>query len=143
VDVYTHVLLTSALAGGEWSASRTGRFTHRGISLRCPLDRRLGGPQIRSGRRGEKKILDPTGTRTPDTSVVHPIASRYTYYAIPAPITLNKTRGGGGETRDQLSRAVFFSCWGRVKLSPLVLRPKMGLLYNSRMVDEYEGLTGR
>jgi hypothetical protein len=28
------------------------------------LDRRLGGPQSRSGRRGEEKILDPTGTRT-------------------------------------------------------------------------------
>jgi hypothetical protein len=29
------------------------------------LDRRLGGPQSRSGRYGEVKILDPTGTRTP------------------------------------------------------------------------------
>jgi hypothetical protein len=27
VDVWTHVLLTSALAGGEWSASRPDRFT--------------------------------------------------------------------------------------------------------------------
>jgi hypothetical protein len=27
VDVYTHVFLTSALAGGELSASRTGLFT--------------------------------------------------------------------------------------------------------------------
>jgi hypothetical protein len=32
--------------------------------LRVPLDRRLGGPQSRSGRRGEKKILAPTGART-------------------------------------------------------------------------------
>jgi hypothetical protein len=32
---------------------------------RYPLDRRLGGPQSRSGRPGEQKILDPTGTRTP------------------------------------------------------------------------------
>jgi hypothetical protein len=29
------------------------------------LDRRLGGPQSWSGRFGEGKILDPTGTRTP------------------------------------------------------------------------------
>jgi hypothetical protein len=36
----------------------------RGKSPRYPLDRRLGGPQSRSGRRGEEKILDPTGTRT-------------------------------------------------------------------------------
>jgi hypothetical protein len=30
-----------------------------------PLDRRLSVPQSRSGRRGEEKILDLTGTRTP------------------------------------------------------------------------------
>jgi hypothetical protein len=30
-----------------------------------PLDRRLGRPQSRSGRHGEVKILDSTGTRTP------------------------------------------------------------------------------
>jgi hypothetical protein len=27
VDVYVHIFLTSALAGGEWSASRSGRYT--------------------------------------------------------------------------------------------------------------------
>jgi hypothetical protein len=27
VGVYIHIFLTSALAGGEWSASRPGRFT--------------------------------------------------------------------------------------------------------------------
>jgi hypothetical protein len=27
VDVYIHIFLTSALAGGEWSPSRPGRFT--------------------------------------------------------------------------------------------------------------------
>jgi hypothetical protein len=27
VDSYTHVFLTSALVGGEWSASRPGSFT--------------------------------------------------------------------------------------------------------------------
>jgi hypothetical protein len=36
-----------------------------GKSPRYPLDRRLGGLQSRSGRCGEQKILDPTGTRTP------------------------------------------------------------------------------
>jgi hypothetical protein len=36
----------------------------RGKSPRYPLDRRLGGPRSRSGRRGEEEILDPTGTLT-------------------------------------------------------------------------------
>jgi hypothetical protein len=44
--------LTSALGGGEWPASHLGRFT--------PEE----GPNIWSGRSGEEKILDPTGTRT-------------------------------------------------------------------------------
>jgi hypothetical protein len=30
-----------------------------------PLDRRLDGHQSRSERRGDEKILDPTGTRIP------------------------------------------------------------------------------
>jgi hypothetical protein len=37
----------------------------RGKSPRYPLDRKLGVPQSLSGRRGEEKILDSTGTRTP------------------------------------------------------------------------------
>jgi hypothetical protein len=37
----------------------------RGKSPRYPLVRRMGEPHSRSGRRGEEKILDPTGTRTP------------------------------------------------------------------------------
>jgi hypothetical protein len=44
---------------------------------RYPLDRRLGGPQSRSGLFGEVKILDPTGTRTPTLSVVQPVTSCY------------------------------------------------------------------
>jgi hypothetical protein len=54
-----------------------------GKSPPYPLYRRLGGPQSRSGQHGEVKILYPTGTRTP-TSVVQPVASRYTDCAIPA-----------------------------------------------------------
>jgi hypothetical protein len=37
----------------------------QGKSPWYPLDRRLGGPQSQSGRFGEEKILDPTGTQTP------------------------------------------------------------------------------
>jgi hypothetical protein len=64
VNVYIHVFLTSALAGGEWSASRAGRFT--------PGERARG-------------TLEPTGTQTPTSSVVQPVASRYTEYAVSAP----------------------------------------------------------
>jgi hypothetical protein len=31
-----------------------------------PLDRRVDGPQSRSGQHGDEKILDPTGTQTPN-----------------------------------------------------------------------------
>jgi hypothetical protein len=44
----------------------------RGKSPRYPVDRRLGGPQSRSERLGEKKILDPTGTRTPTSPPFSP-----------------------------------------------------------------------
>jgi hypothetical protein len=50
----------------RWGVSFTPRPLYpRRKSPRYPLDRRLGGPQSRSGRRGEDKILVPTGTRTP------------------------------------------------------------------------------
>jgi hypothetical protein len=46
VEIQLHAFLTSALDGGEWSASHPGRFTPREIPW-YPLDRRLGG--LRSG----------------------------------------------------------------------------------------------
>jgi hypothetical protein len=56
-------------------------FTPRSLYPPYPLARRLRGPQSLSGRREEEKILDRIGTRTPDPSVVHPVASRHTDYA--------------------------------------------------------------
>jgi len=47
--------LTSALDGGEWSASHPGHFTPQGKSPWYPLDGKLGGPQSRSGHGGEEK----------------------------------------------------------------------------------------
>jgi hypothetical protein len=50
----------------RWVVSFTLRSLYpMGKSPRYPLNRRLGGPQSRSGRHGEVKILDPTGTRIP------------------------------------------------------------------------------
>jgi hypothetical protein len=37
-------ILELGTEGGEWSASRTGRFTPGKRALGYPLDRRLGGP---------------------------------------------------------------------------------------------------
>jgi hypothetical protein len=54
--------LTSALDGGEWSASHPGRFTTRKIVAPWySLDRRPGGLQSRSGRCGEEKNLAMPG----------------------------------------------------------------------------------
>jgi hypothetical protein len=44
VAVVNHIILTSALAGGEWSASRPGRFTS-GEEPQCPLEKRLVAPR--------------------------------------------------------------------------------------------------
>jgi hypothetical protein len=46
VELYLHAFLTSALDGGEWSASRPHCFTPR---------ERAPGPQSRSGRCGGEK----------------------------------------------------------------------------------------
>jgi hypothetical protein len=82
----------------------------RGKSPRYPLDRRLDGPQSRSGRFGEEKILDPTGTRIPDPSVVQLVASRYTDYAIPAPIL--GAEGGAKWTSVLFCRLIeFYEIW--------------------------------
>jgi hypothetical protein len=49
--------------GTSWR--RVVSFTPRPLYPLYPLYRRLGKPQSRSGRRGEEKILHPTGTWTP------------------------------------------------------------------------------
>jgi hypothetical protein len=74
--VITPPFLTSALEGGEWSASRPCRFTPEERAPRYPLDRRLAGLQSRSGRYGEEKNVAPSGNRTPAVQ---------TDRAIPAP----------------------------------------------------------
>jgi hypothetical protein len=44
VEVQLHLFLTSALDGGEWLASPSGRFTPE-ERTRQPMARRLGGPR--------------------------------------------------------------------------------------------------
>jgi hypothetical protein len=63
VDVWIHIFLISALVGGEWSASRPGRFTP---GERAPGTHWIGGwVGPRAGLDDLEKILDPAGTRIP------------------------------------------------------------------------------
>jgi hypothetical protein len=64
--------------GGVWLTPRPGRFTP-GKETRCPLYRRLGGPQGRSGQM--LRLSPPLGF---DPRHVEPVTNRYTDYAIPA-----------------------------------------------------------
>ena len=64
-------LMTTALEGGEGSASRPGRSLPQG-KTRYLLYRRLGGPQ---GRSGEVRKILPPGLRSPD----HPARSQSLY----------------------------------------------------------------
>ena len=67
--------MTTALKGGERSASRPGRSLPPG-KTRYPLYRRLGGPQGRSEQ--VRKISPPPRI---DPRTVQSVASRYTVYA--------------------------------------------------------------
>jgi len=61
VEVWLHSFLSWTPDGDEWSILHPGRSTH-GEEPRCLLYSRLGGPQGRSGRLGEKYIV-PAGSR--------------------------------------------------------------------------------
>jgi len=63
--------MTAALEGGECSAARLGRTLPPG-KTRCPLYRRVGGLQGRSGR---AENLVPSGIRS---RTVQPVVTRYT-----------------------------------------------------------------
>jgi hypothetical protein len=68
--------LTSALDGGEWSASRPRPLYPQGKSPWYPLDRRLGGPHSRSECGGEEKNSQHlVGFEPP---IIQPVAQRCT-----------------------------------------------------------------
>jgi hypothetical protein len=58
--------LTSALDGGEWSASRLPALTPTEKSPIYPLNKRLDEPQCRYGHADGRQIRAPTENRTPD-----------------------------------------------------------------------------
>jgi hypothetical protein len=82
VDVQIQIFLTSALVGGEWSTSRSGRFTP---GERAPGTHWIGGwVDLRAG-------LDDLEKRKFELRpLVRPaVASRYTDYAISAPTEMH------------------------------------------------------
>jgi hypothetical protein len=83
VDVHTHVFLTSALVGDEWSPSRPGRFTP-GVKDTVPLEyeARWAPEPVWTIWRSENSC--PHRDTNSDLFVVHPVASRVTGCAIPA-----------------------------------------------------------
>jgi hypothetical protein len=71
--------LTSTLDGGEWSASRTGRFTLR---ERAPGTHWIGGwvgPRNSLDTVSKRNIPSPRQESNSDHTIVQPVASCYTY----------------------------------------------------------------
>jgi hypothetical protein len=79
----THTL-TSAVDGGDWSASRPGRFTPR---ERAPIIHWIGGwvgLRAALGAVVKRKIPSARWESNPRTPIVQPVAQRYTDWAITA-----------------------------------------------------------
>jgi hypothetical protein len=80
VDVYIHIFLTLALVASEWSASCTCRFT---FGERAPGNHWIGGwvgPRADLDERRRENSW-PYRDLSSNSSVVQPVASRYTDYA--------------------------------------------------------------
>ena len=123
--------MTTAVEGGEGSASRPGRFIPPG-KTRYPLYKRLGGPQVRS--RHVLKISLPLEF---DPRTVQPVARRYIYNATRPTLTNMSTgniswRGKGtwcvGLTTLLLSCADCFEIWQPHPLGTLRTCTAIGLL---------------
>ena len=78
IEVLLNSFMTTALEGGEESASRPGRSLSPG-NTRYPLYRRVGGPQSRSGQL--RKISSPPGF---DPRTVQPLAQSLYRLSYPA-----------------------------------------------------------
>jgi hypothetical protein len=87
----------------KWVAS----FTPWPLYPRYPLYRRLGGPHSQSGWRGERKILDRTGTRTltPWSFSPLPVAILTAHIVITYEIIQRVYVHPGFQTMSQVSRA--------------------------------------
>jgi hypothetical protein len=81
VDVQIHIVLTSVLVGGEWSASCSDRFTPGTHCTGGWVGSRAGLDDVE-----KRKFLILLGL---ELRPLQPIASRYTDCAIPAPELTN------------------------------------------------------
>jgi hypothetical protein len=70
--------LTSALDGGEWSASHRGRFTSREIAPGIHWIGSWVGPRAGVDVVVKRKIPSPRRDSNPKTSIVQHVVSRYT-----------------------------------------------------------------
>jgi hypothetical protein len=79
VDLYLHAFLTSAVDGGEWSASRPGCFTPR---ERAPGTHWIGGwVGSSAGLDAVKRhISSPRRESNPRTPIVQPVAHNFVYF---------------------------------------------------------------
>jgi hypothetical protein len=87
VHVWIHIFLTSALVGGEWSATRHCRFTPGTHFIGGWVDPRAGLDDMEKW-----KFFTLLGLEFPSPIVVQPIASRYTDWAIPALVRKNSNK---------------------------------------------------
>jgi hypothetical protein len=94
---YTSNILDISIGWREVVSFRPLPHYPRGKNLWYPLDRRLRGPQRRSGCYGQEKNLALTGTQNSDPSAFQPVASRYTDCVIPAMLkVVQRTNGTWG-----------------------------------------------
>jgi hypothetical protein len=86
---YSSILsLTSALGGGEWSASHPSRFTPRVRAPGTHWIRAWVDPRTILDAVVKRKIPSPRRESNPRTPIVQPLAQRYTEWAIMAIIIL-------------------------------------------------------
>jgi hypothetical protein len=76
--------LTSALDGGEWSASRPGRFTPKEGALGTHWIGGWVGPRAVLDAVVKKKIPSPCRESNPTTPIIQLVAQRYTEWATTA-----------------------------------------------------------
>jgi hypothetical protein len=84
VDVQIHVFLTSTLIGGEWSASRSGRFIKWKEPL-VPIRQETGWTSEPVWTTWRRENSCPYRDSNSDPSIVQPVANCYIDCNLPAP----------------------------------------------------------